>query len=148
MKVSLIQNNSSNNIYSFLIEGISNSIIQTLLDNPSITIDIKSSEDSLKSLKKEYALSSLDTLRASKYILLTNEKDINDDLVKQLEELRVQLQTNIDNDFKKYKIPNSFKYTINLNIKKEETKSLLNKDKKLRASILKALPKEDKKLFI
>jgi len=148
MKITLNKNSSSEDRYSFWIEGISNLLIQNLLENKNAKIEIKSSEDLLKLLKKEYAFSSLDTLRASKYISLTNIKDTNDSLVKELEKLRVELQSNIDEDFKDYSLPNSFKTNITLDIKKDETKSILNKDEKLRSGILKALPKEDKKLFI
>lgn len=148
MKITLNKNNSSEDRYNFWIEGISNLLIQNLLENKNTKIEIKSSEDLLKLLKKEYAFSSLDTLRASKYISLTNIKDTNDSLVKELEKLRVELQSNIDEDFKEYSLPNSFKTNITLDIKKDETKSILNKDEKLRSGILKALPKEDKKLFI
>lgn len=155
MKVTLISNSSSiseNSTYSFFIEGISNILFQEL-------IAYKKGEHSispLKELKKEYAFSYLDTLRASKYIVITENTNLNEKSIKSLEDLRISLQSNADNKIEEEMLPLYYKRSLICDFKKEKLQELValadlhstsSENKKFAKTLYKAFPKEHRKLF-
>ena len=145
MNVTLIKSPSIEEVsYSFSINEITRKLFEELELSKIGLLSIKSSEDLLKSLKKEYAFSSMDTLRASKYLINTDEIS-----VKALEKLRVLLQAQNENNLEGHSLPETFKtsftWTIDakslqnfINLKDEE--STLLEMKNLATRIFNSLP--------
>lgn len=151
MKITLLENDSSKSKYTFLIEGISNTLVKKLLDFKKDDIILCS----LENLKKEYALSTLDTLRASKYIVTSNETSEHEKNIKALEKLRVALQANSSNNIQNL-IPDVYKRNITCEIDIKNLKELISlrdlenssyEEKELSRVLFKTLPKEDRNLL-
>ena len=151
MIIKLLGNDSSNLKYTFFIEGISNTLIQKLLDFKKGDIVLAS----LEKLKKEYSLSSRDTLRASKYIVTSRETLEHEKNIKALEKLRVALQSSSSDTIQDL-IPNVYRRNIpceidlkNLSklISLRDLESSLDEEKELARLLFKALSKEDRNLL-
>lgn len=151
MKISLVKNDSSNFKYNFLIEGISNTLIKKLEDFKKGEINLHS----LENLKKEYALSTLDTLRASKYIVTINDNKEHEENIKALEKLRVALQSNSLDDTHNL-IPEVYKRDISCQLDLKSLQKLISlrdlnsstkEEKELASSLFKAFPKESRNLL-
>jgi len=154
MNVTLLSNSSISEdlTYSFFIEGISNILFQELIPYKNGTHTIVPLEE----LKKEYSFSSLDTLRASKYIVMLKDKLLNEKSIKILEELRVSLQSDPNNDIKEKDLPLLYKRSFTCNIDKEKLRELVairdlesisSENRELGKALYKAFPKEQRKLF-
>lgn len=153
MKIELLLNNSSNLKFTFLIEGISNTLIKEL---KNIEI-IQTTLHSLDALKKEYAMSTLDSLRASKYIVTSDKKEENEKNIIALEKLRVSLQANENNSNTILKlIPETYKRNINCKINLKELKNSISlkeidsstkEEKELARLLYKSFPKEQRNLL-
>lgn len=151
MKITLLENDSSNSYFTFLIEGISNTLIKEL--NEFIKSDIFLYP--LENLKKEYSLSSQDSLRASKYIVTNNNPQKHEKNIRILENLRISLQSKLEKDIQDY-IPEFYKRNATFKFDTEKLKELiearsnninLQEQKDLGKFLYKALPKEIKNLF-
>ncbi len=159
MKITLLQNQTTDNqkdIYTFCIKEINQTLVDEFRNTYLSNISIESSFSSLENLKKEYPLSYMDTLRASKYISLSSKKEQNTNYLKVLEQLRISLQKGIKENLEEYTYPETFHITLTCDIDKksiqdiflESNKDCANKNIKdfLRA-IYKSLQKEQKTLF-
>lgn len=151
MKITLLENDSSKLKYIFLIEGISNTLIKKLQNYIKSEILLHP----LENLKKEYALSTLDSLRASKYIVTSLKTLEHEENIKALEKLRVALQSDLSKNLNKL-IPDVYKRntTCQLDLKdlKEflalrDFKSSSYEEKELARLLFKALPKEHRNLL-
>jgi thymidylate synthase (FAD) len=159
MKITLLQNKTTQNqkdIYTFCIKEINQTLVEEFRNIYLSNISIESSLNSLENLKKEYPISSMDTLRASKYISLSAQKEENVNLLKILEQLRVSLQTGIKENLDDYKYPETFHLSLTCNIEKKNIQDIFlqansssaNKNiKDFSRAIYKSLPKEQRTLF-
>ncbi len=142
--------------YTFFIEGVSRALLQELSRHRMASPSVKSTRYTLKELKQEESFSTMDTLRASKYLVMTENNLVNEMSIKALENLRIVLQTKIGNDIAKYCLPESYKtsltWTINARslqnfIALRSAKSALWEIRNLAQEIFNQLPKEHKYLF-
>lgn len=154
MKIKLLENDSSHTKYTFLIEGISNTLLKKLEN-------FKKNEStiySLEELKKEYSFSTRDTLRASKYIVTKNNILEHEKNIKALEKLRVTLQIDLVNLTTNIKdlIPDVYKRNITCKIDQKNLQKVislrdleinLEEEKELARLLFKTLPKDDRNLF-
>ena len=142
--------------YTFFIDGVSRALLQELARHRMASPSVKSTRYTLKELQEEYAFSSMDTLRASKYLVMTKNKLVDEMSIKALENLRIVLQTNTSNDIAKYCLPESYKtsltWTINARslqnfISLRSSKSALWEIRYLAKALFKSLPTDHKYLF-
>ena len=142
--------------YTFFIEGISRAVLQELARHRMSSPSVKSTRYTLKELKEEEAFSSMDTLRASKYLVMTKNKMVDEMSIKALENLRIVLQSNVGNDIAKYCLPESYKtsltWTINARslqnfIALRSSKAALWEIRDLANALFKSLPEDHKYLF-
>lgn len=142
--------------YTFFIEGISRAVLQELARHRMSSPSVKSTRYTLKELKEEEAFSSMDTLRASKYLVMTKNKMVDEMSIKALENLRIVLQGNVSNDIAKYCLPESYKtsltWTINARslqnfIALRTSKAALWEIRDLANALFKSLPEDHKYLF-
>lgn len=142
--------------YTFFIDGISRALLQELECHNMASSSVKSTQYRLKELKEEYSFSSMDTLRASKYLVMTQNKLVDEMSIKALENLRIVLQSNLSNEIAKYCLPESYKtsltWTINARslqnvIALRSSKSALWEIKDLASQLFKNLPQDHKYLF-
>ncbi|MGB6329721.1 MAG: hypothetical protein WBF48_12420 [Halarcobacter sp.] len=154
MKIKLLENDSLDSKYTFLIEGISNTLLRKLES-------FKKSESTiypLEELKKEYSFSTRDTLRASKYIVTKNNLLEHEKNIKALEKLRVTLQIDLVNLTINIQdlIPDVYKRNITCEIDLKnlqifitlrDLETSLEEEKELARLLFKALPKDDRNLL-
>ena len=142
--------------YTFFIEGISRAVLQELARHRMSSPSVKSTRYTLKELKEEEAFSSMDTLRASKYLVMTKNRMVDEMSIKALENLRIVLQSNVGNDIAKYCLPESYKtsltWTINARslqnfIALRSSKAALWEIRDLANALFKSLPEDHKYLF-
>lgn len=150
MKIELLENDSlESEQYRFLMESINNNLVKELSKIGEVLICTKSIKNNLEKLKKEYAFSSMDTLRASKYMYLLKDKEQNDIEVQKLEKIRVLIQAKIEDDVKSYDFPKSYKTTLTWKVENKNLQEFINTESdieevnKLKFAISKLLPKED-----
>ena len=128
MKIELLENNSlENEQYRFLMESINNNLVKELSKIGEVLICTKSIKNNLEKLKKEYAFSSMDTLRASKYMYMIKDKEENETEIKVLERLRILIQSKIEDDVFTYTFPTSYKTSLNWEVKKENLEKFIAK---------------------
>lgn len=142
--------------YTFFIDGVSRALLQELARHRMASPSVKSTRYTLKELKTEDAFSSMDTLRASKYLVMTENELVNEMSIKALENLRQVLQTKIGNDVAKYCLPESYKtsltWTINARslqnfIALRSHKSALWEIRNLAKALYDSLPEDHRYLF-
>ena len=151
MKITLLEYNFLILKYFFLIEGISNSLVEKL--HPFIKSEVK--VHPLENLRKEYALSTRDTLRASKYIVTSTNSSIHEKNVIALEKLRIALQSSSSKNIHNL-IPEVYKRDITCEMTLKDLKKLITlrdidaslyEEKELARLLFKALPKEHRNLL-
>jgi len=158
--------------YTFDIDGISRACLQELARHRMASLSVKSTRYTLKELKeeKEFATYTLksenphDTYnvvedgykRASKYVVLLNNTDIDESIVFNLEELRTVVSNGMSNDIAKYCIPEAYKtsliWTINARslqnfLELRTNKVALWEIRELAYEVFKQLPEDHKFLF-
>lgn len=106
--------------YTFYIQGISRALLQELSRHRIASLSVKSSRYTLVELKKENSflpLNEENMKRIEKFIVLTQNEEINTNSVYALENLRIALSKGISTDIAKYCMPESYKteltWTIN-----------------------------------
>jgi len=155
-------------IYSFYIQGISRACLQDLARHRMASLSVKSTRHTLNELKEEDTFLSRENslnedvnefsilARASRYIVLTDNNEVNKYSVIALENLRKLLVAGIPNDIAKYALPECYKteltWTINARslqnfLTLRSDKSALWEIRDLAKGIFKALPNEHKYLF-
>lgn len=128
MKIELLENDSlESEQYRFLMESINNNLVEELSKIGEVLICTKSIKNNLEKLKKEYAFSSMDTLRASKYMYMIKDKEENETEIKVLERLRILIQSKIEDDVFTYTFPTSYKTSLNWEVKKENLEKFIAK---------------------
>jgi len=146
-------------IYTFYIQGISRAVLQELSRHRIASLSVKSTRYTLKELKNEDTFLSKeepDIERASKYIVLTDNDDVNRYSVMALENLRKLLVAGVPNDKAKYALPECYKteltWTINARslqnfLELRSDKSALWEIRDLAYEIYNSLPDDHKYLF-
>jgi len=146
-------------IYTFYIQGISRAVLQELSRHRIASLSVKSTRYTLKELKNEEPFLSKeepDIKRASKYIVLTDNDDVNRYSVMALENLRKLLVAGVPNDKAKYALPECYKteltWTINARslqnfLELRSDKSALWEIRDLAYEIYNSLPDDHKYLF-
>jgi len=151
-------------VYTFNIKGISRALLQELARHRIASLTVKSTRYTIKELKNEksFLINSENSLddsykRASKYIRFTENKDVNRNIMLDLENLRSLVATGVSNDIVKYLLPEAYLtelvWTINarslqnfLNLRTD--KSALPEIQTLAHKVYEALPDEHKYLFV
>jgi len=159
-------------VYTFYIQGISRAVLQELARHRIASLSVKSTRYTLKELKEEKSFLSREKRsnnevgdffilapnlkRASKYIVLTDNDEVNKYSVMALENLRQLLVAGVSNDKAKYALPECYKteltWTINARslqnfLTLRSDKSALWEIRDLAIEIYKTLPKDHKYLF-
>lgn len=143
-------------VYSFYIEGISRALLQELARHRMASLSVKSTRYTLKELKNEAPFDAKDKARAAKYLVLTENKSVDEMSIKALDNLREVLAQGISNDIAKYCLPESYKtelsWTINARslqnfLSLRSNKSALWEIRKLAHMVFDALPAEHRYLF-
>ncbi len=145
--------------YTFYIEGVSRALLQELARHRMASLSVKSTRYTLKELRGEDDFYDEDDgfLRASRYVVFTEDDFVNNMIVKNLENLRVLIKAGIANDKVKYCIPEAYKteltWTINARslqnfLHLRSSKSALWEIRDLSKMIFDNLPEEHKYLYI
>ena len=129
--------------YSFDIDGISRALLQELARHRIASYTVKSSRYTLQELKKEshfytpklYHYEMLDDIqrkcldgdikRASEYIVLTGNKNIDYQSMKALDNLREMISFNVPNDLAKYCMPEAYKTSLVMTINARSLQNFL-----------------------
>lgn len=142
--------------YSFYIEGISRALLQELARHRMASLSVKSTRYTLKELKTEEPFNTKGKARAAKYLVLTDNKVVDEMSIKALDNLREVLSQGISNDIAKYCLPESYKtelsWTINARslqnfLALRSNKSALWEIRKLAHIVFDALPADHRYLF-
>ena len=103
--------------YTFYIKGISRALLQELSRHRMASLSVKSTRYTLKELKSEEPFSLDDIKRVKKYLVLTDNVEVNSASIEALNRLQKLLKMGISNDIAKYALPESYKseltWTIN-----------------------------------
>ena len=144
--------------YNFDIDGPSRACLQELARHRISSFSVKSSRYTLKELRKEESFSSGNDFikRAEKYLVFTNNIEVNNANIKALESLRLCVVNNVSNDIAKYCMPESYKtslvWTINARslqnfLSLRTSKAALWEIRDLANAVYDALPEDHKFLF-
>jgi thymidylate synthase (FAD) len=143
-------------VYTFYIQGISRALLQELARHRLASLSVKSTRYTLKELKSLESFGEDDFDRASEFIVLTGNDEVDRASIKALNSIQTLLKSGISNDIAKYALPESYKseltWTINARslqnfLKLRSSKSALWEIRKLSKEVFSSLPKEHKYLF-
>jgi thymidylate synthase (FAD) len=143
-------------VYTFYIQGISRALLQELARHRMASLSVKSTRYTLKELKEAQKFELDDFEEASKFIVLTNNKDVDGASIAALNNLQALLKQGISNDIAKYALPECYKteltWTINARslqnfLSLRSSKSALWEIRDLAKTIYAALPSEHKYIF-
>lgn len=146
--------------YSFDIDGISRACLIELSRHRLASYTIKSSRYTLQELKKEEPFNIVridnDWVRASKYIVLTGDEDVDNMSILALENVRRMIQEGKPNDIAKYCMPECFKTSLVMTINARSLQNFLElrsskhalwEIQLLAKAMYEAIPDEHKFLF-
>ncbi len=143
-------------VYTFYIQGISRALLQELARHRMASLSVKSTRYTLKELKECEPFELDDFEGASKYIVLTGNKDVDSASILALNNLQSLLKKGISNDIAKYALVESYKteltWTINARslqnfLSLRSNKSALWEIRNLAREIFKVLPQDHKYIF-
>ena len=143
-------------VYTFYIKGISRALLQELARHRMASLSVKSTRYTLKELKEIEPFELDDFEGASKFIVLTGNKDVDSASIVALNNLQALLKKGISNDIAKYALVESYKteltWTINARslqnfLALRSSKSALWEIRDLAKAIFKQLPSEHKYIF-
>jgi len=143
-------------VYTFYIKGISRALLQELARHRIASLSVKSTRYTLKELKEQEPFREDDFDRAKEFIVLTNNREVDNASIKALNNLQSILKSGISNDIAKYCLPESYKteltWTINARslqnfLSLRSNKSALWEIRELSNLIYQSLPKEHQYLF-
>ncbi len=143
-------------VYTFYIQGVSRALLQELARHRIASLSVKSTRYTLKELKDEEPFKLKDFKRASKYIVLTHNQDVDMASITALNNLQALLKRGVSNDIAKYALVESYKteltWTINARslqnfLTLRSSKSALWEIRELAKEIFYTLPNEHKYLF-
>jgi thymidylate synthase (FAD) len=112
-------------VYTFYIKGISRALLQELARHRMASLSVKSTRYTLKELKTEESYTCKDFERAGKYLVMTDNKKVNEMSIKALENLRLILKDGISNDKAKYCLPESYKTELTWSINARSLQNFL-----------------------
>lgn len=146
--------------YSLDIDGISRACLIELSRHRLASYTVKSSRYTLQELKKEEPFNIVridnDWVRASKYIVLTGDEDVDNMSILALENVRRMVQEGKPNDVSKYCMPECFKTSLVMTINARSLQNFLElrsskhalwEIQLLAEAIYKAIPDEHKFLY-
>ncbi|HIH2213139.1 TPA: FAD-dependent thymidylate synthase [Campylobacter coli] len=144
--------------FNFYIEGISRTSLQELVRHRIASYSVESTRYTLKKhLRKEEEFNSLRDLdRASKYVVLTKDMDINVKILDNLNNLLELVKLDKSNDTIKYALPEAFRtnlaFSINMRslmnfIELRTSKAALKEIRILAMKIFQSLPYIYKEVF-
>ena len=144
--------------YTFYIQGISRALLQELARHRIASFSVKSTRYTLKELKAESSFLPISEHkeRANKYLVFTNNENVDNASIQALENLRVILLENISLDIAKYCLPESYKteltWSINARslqnfLELRSSKSALWEIRNLTSKIYESLPEEHQYIF-
>lgn len=148
-------------VYTFYISGVSRALLQELARHRMASPSVKSTRYTLKELKEESVFNisneaSTPNGRASKYLVLTGIRSVDECSVRALEGLRCVLREGVSNDIAKYALPEAYKteltWTINARslqnfLHLRSSKQALWEIQDLAKALYEALPEDHKYLF-
>lgn len=115
--------------YSLDIDGISRSCLIELSRHRIASYTVKSSRYTLQELKKEQPFDIVrianDGVKASKYIVLTGDEDVDNMSILALENVRRMVQEGKTNDVSKYCMPECFKTSLVMTINARSLQNFL-----------------------
>ena len=115
--------------YSLDINGISRSCLIELSRHRIASYTVKSSRYTLQELKKEQPFDIVrianDGVKASKYIVLTGDEDVDNMSILALENVRRMVQEGKPNDVSKYCMPECFKTSLVMTINARSLQNFL-----------------------
>lgn len=138
--------------YNFVIEGVSRACLQELARHRHASLSVKSSRYTLKELKSEENIRAV----ASKYIVMSGDKRVDECSILALENLQKLLLEGIANDLAKYAMPECYKtalaWSVNARalqnfLSLRSSKSALWEIRNLAYALFEALPEGHKFLF-
>ena len=142
--------------YNFYISGISRSVLQELARHRIASYSVKSSRYTLKELKDEKPFEIEDTAKASQYIKITGDDEVDAYSIRALENLRKLIASGVSNDKAKYAMPECYltelTWTINARslqnfLALRSSKAALWEIRELAQEIYNALPVDHEFLF-
>ena len=144
--------------YSFDIDGISRACLQELARHRIASYTVKSSRYTLQELKKEEFFSYMkdDYLRASKYVVFTQNEDVDLSIIDSVNNLKESIMKGIPNDTAKYCMPEAYKTSLVMTINARALQNFLGlrsskhalwEIQNLAKAMYKVLPENHKFLF-
>ncbi len=143
-------------VYTFYIQGVSRALLQELARHRMASLSVKSTRYTLKELKECEPFGEQEYGKASKFIVLTGNKEVDAASIKALNNLQVILKSGTSNDIAKYCLPESYKteltWTANARslqnfLTLRSNKSALWEIRELALAIYEKLPNEHQYLF-
>lgn len=145
-------------VYSFEINGVSRALLQELARHRIASYSVKSTRYTLKELKEEspFTIDRDGRERAKKFLVFTDNIDVNNASMKALENLREIIVSGVKNDVAKFCLPESYKtdlvWTVNARalqnfLQLRTSKHALWEIQDLAHEIYKQIPEDDKFLF-
>jgi len=143
-------------VYTFYIQGVSRALLQELARHRMASLSVKSTRYTLKELKEIEPFDLDDFEGASKFIVLTGNRDVDSVSIMTLNNLQTLLKKGISNDIAKYALVESYKteltWTINARslqnfLALRSSKSALWEIRDLAKEIFNTLPSEHKYIF-
>ncbi|NPA28140.1 MAG: FAD-dependent thymidylate synthase [Epsilonproteobacteria bacterium] len=143
-------------VYNFYIQGISRALLQELARHRIASLSVKSTRYTLKELKDIEPFREDDFEGASKFIVLTGNKEVDSASIRALNNLQALLKKGISNDIAKYALVEAYKteLTWSINARSLQNFLALRSDRsalweirKLAKKIFAALPSEHQYLF-
>lgn len=158
-------------VYAFEINGVSRALLQELARHRIASYSVKSTRYTLKELKEEESFEKpftdyVDDLKffnitdarkkASKYLVMTGDDDVDRYSIYALENLRKVIQKGVKNDIAKFCLPESYKtdlvWTVNARalqnfIQLRTSKHALWEIRDLAYAVFKSIPEDHKFLF-
>ena len=144
--------------YTFEIKGVSRALLQEQSRHRIASYSVKSTRYTLNELKSEYKFT-IDREgrdRAKKYVVFTDNMEVNNTILKALEELRLVVNSGVSSDIAKYCLPEAYKteYIMTINARSLRNFLSLRSDKAalweirdLAKAIYTQLPEDHKFLF-
>ena len=144
--------------YTFYIQSVSRALLQELARHRIASYSVKSTRYTLKELKAESSFLPVEEniQKASKYLVFTNNTNVDNASIQALENLRLILLENTSLDIAKYCLPESYKteltWSINARslqnfLELRSSKNALWEIRKLTSKIYETLPNEHKYIF-
>lgn len=147
-------------VFNFFIQGISRLNLMELTRHRLASYSVKSTRYTLKELRNETEFTIKDKERASKYINLTDNENVDECSIKALENVRRLVNNavnyNVTQDLIKYALPECYKTDLTFSINVRSLRNLLKlrtsktahfEIRQLAFKLYEALPEEFKFLF-